>query len=61
MMSALKTSTISLSLDEIANKIGAPDDIESLYHIARHLHANCKLLLEGDLAQPSSLKMMFLE
>jgi glucose-6-phosphate isomerase len=57
----LKASTISLSLAEIATRIDAPDEVESLYHIARHLHANCKILFEGDLAKPATLKLMLIK
>ena len=60
LVATLRTSTVSLSLEEIATQIDALDEIESLYHIARHLHANCKLLLEGDLAKPVTLKLMLI-
>ena len=60
LVDALKTSTVSLSLEEIAIKIDALNEIESLYHIARHLHANCKILFEGDLSKPKTLKMMLI-
>ena len=58
LVDVLKASPISLSLEEVATKINAPADVEFLYAIARHLHANSKLLLEGDLAKPASLKLM---
>jgi glucose-6-phosphate isomerase len=60
LVEALTTSNVSLSLEEIAIKIDAQDEIESLYHIARHLHANCKILFEGDLSKPKTLKMMLI-
>ena len=60
LIDALKSSTVSLSLAEIAVKIDAPNEIEPLYHIARHLHANCKILFEGDLSSPKTLKMMLI-
>jgi glucose-6-phosphate isomerase len=60
LIDALQSSTVSLSLEEIAVKIDAPDEIEPLYHIARHLHANCKILFEGDLSSPKTLKMMLI-
>jgi glucose-6-phosphate isomerase len=60
LIDSLQSSTVSLSLEEIAVKIDAPDEIESLYHIARHLHANCKILFEGDLSSPKTLKMMLI-
>jgi len=61
LVEVLKSSTVSLSLEEIALKIDELDEIESIYHIARHLHANRKILFEGDLAKPESLKMMFID
>ena len=61
LVAVLKASTISLSLTEVATQIDAPDEVESLYHIARHLHANCKILLEGDLAKPATLKLMLIK
>ena len=60
LIDSLQSSNVSLSLEEIAVKINAIDEIESLYHIARHLHANCKILFEGDLSSPKTLKMMLI-
>jgi glucose-6-phosphate isomerase len=61
LVAVLKASTISLSLQEIATQMDALDEIESLYHIARHLHANDKILFEGDLAKPATLKLMLIK
>ena len=61
LVDVLKSSTVSLSLEEIASKIDDINEIESLYHIARHLHANCKILLEGDLSKPITLKLMLIK
>ncbi len=61
LVTVLKASNISLSLEEIAIAIDAPAEIEALYHIARHLHANCKILFEGDLAKPATLKLMLID
>jgi len=45
-----------LSLAQLAEKAGVPDEIESIYKILRHLHANQRgVALEGDFGQPSSL------
>lgn len=60
LVDTLRSSTVSLSLQEIAVKIDALEEIESLYHIARHLHANCKILFEGDLSKPMTLKLMLI-
>ncbi len=61
LVDALKNSKVSLSLEEVATSINAIDQIETIYHIARHLHANCRLLFEGDLTKPSTLKMMLID
>ncbi len=61
LVDTLKESKVSLSLEEVAIKIDAPEQVEGLYHIARHLHANCKILLEGDLSKPKTLRMMLIE
>lgn len=45
-----------LSLKTLADQVGAPDQIETIYRIVRHLHANQRgVVLKGDLARPSSL------
>ena len=61
LIAVLKSSKVSLSLEEVAIKIDAPNQIEALYHVARHLHANCKILFEGDLSRPTTLKMMLID
>ncbi|MBE9214422.1 glucose-6-phosphate isomerase [Plectonema cf. radiosum LEGE 06105] len=56
-MSVLQAEENPLSLEEIASKAGASEDIESIYIILRHLHANGRgVVMEGNFAQPSSLK-----
>lgn len=55
VMKALEAGT-PLSLADLAAKAGAPDQIESIYKIVRHLHANNRgVSLSGDLGKPSSL------
>jgi glucose-6-phosphate isomerase len=45
-----------LTLAQIAEKLGSPDKIESIYIIIRHLHANQReITIEGNLSEPSSL------
>jgi len=54
----LQTEKSDLSLEEVAQKAGASDQIEAIYKILRHLHANQRgVVLHGDPAQPSSLKI----
>jgi glucose-6-phosphate isomerase len=45
-----------LTLAQIAEKLGSPDKIESIYIIIRHLHANQReITIEGNLSELSSL------
>lgn len=45
-----------ISLTDLAQKAGVSDQIEAIYKILRHLHANQRgVVLHGDLGQPSSL------
>ncbi|HBW91114.1 MAG TPA: glucose-6-phosphate isomerase, partial [Cyanobacteria bacterium UBA11149] len=45
-----------MSVSELAEKLGASHQVEAIYKIMRHLHANQRgVVLEGNLAQPSSL------
>lgn len=55
VVDAVQTSG-SLSLDDLAQAIGAPDEIETIYLIVRHLAANERgIALEGNPGQPASL------
>ena len=54
----LQAQSNPLSLEELAQKVDAPDKVESIYTILRHLHANGRgVVLEGNFAQPGSLKI----
>ncbi|MEO1209028.1 MAG: glucose-6-phosphate isomerase [Cyanobacteria bacterium J06638_20] len=56
VMQVVQATGQPLELGAIAEKIGAPDRIEAIYHIIRHLEANNRgVVLEGDRAKPSSL------
>ena len=56
ILEVLQKEGTSLSLTQLAEKAGASDQIEVIYKIVRHLHANQRgVVLEGDLGQPSSL------
>ncbi|MEX0271344.1 glucose-6-phosphate isomerase [Leptolyngbyaceae cyanobacterium UHCC 1019] len=55
-IAALKDAGQPISLTELAIQAGAPDEIETIYKILRHLEANDRgVRLEGDRAKPSSL------
>jgi len=56
VIAALKETAQPLSLAELADKIGAPDNIETIYKIVRHLDANHRdVVVTGHLSQPGSL------
>ncbi len=58
VVQVLQETNNPLSLAEIAQKAGAKEQIETIYKILRHLSANTKQVqLEGDLGQPTSLKV----
>ena len=57
VVSVLQAEENPLSLEEIASKAGSSEQIESIYIILRHLHANGRgVLIDGDFGQPGSLK-----
>ncbi len=57
VVAVLQQEKTPLTLEQISQKVGATDKIESIYMILRHLHANSRgVVLEGNLGQPDSLK-----
>lgn len=59
VVKALQETTISapMTLAELAAKVGAPDRVEAIYKILRHLDANDRgVELTGDPAKPGSLR-----
>ncbi|NJL82286.1 MAG: glucose-6-phosphate isomerase [Chloroflexaceae bacterium] len=58
VLQVLKVAGKPLSLSEVAEQADAQDNIESIYKILRHLATNDRgISLEGDVSQPSSLKV----
>ncbi len=58
VVKALQELTTPVSLTELAAKAGAPDRVEAIYKILRHLYANDRgVVFTGDLAQPGSLQV----
>jgi glucose-6-phosphate isomerase len=56
VIKVLQTEKKALSISEIADKAGAAEQVESIYKILRHLHANNRgVLLTGDLGKPGTL------
>ncbi len=55
---ALRAADSSLNLTALAAQANAPDQIEAVYKIVRHLAANNRgVVLEGDCSKPSTLKI----
>jgi glucose-6-phosphate isomerase len=58
LQQALTESGEAIALVTLAEKVGAPDQIEAIYKILRHLEANRRgVNLEGDRAFPAQLKV----
>jgi len=56
----LNNSTSPLSLLELAEQIQAPEEIEAIYKVLRHLSANDRgIIFQGDLSKPSTLKISY--
>jgi glucose-6-phosphate isomerase len=55
-VAAIQTAGAPLAIAELADKLGAVEQVETLYKILRHLDANGRsVVLSGDAAQPGSL------
>ncbi|MEH2370237.1 glucose-6-phosphate isomerase [Nostoc sp.] len=58
VVAVLQKEKTPLSLDELAEKAGASEQVEAIYKILRHIHANQRgIVLQGDLQKPGSLKV----
>jgi glucose-6-phosphate isomerase len=56
IVDVLRKEKAALTLAQIAEKLGSPEKIESIYIIIRHLHANQReITIEGNPSEPSSL------
>ncbi len=56
VVTVLQKEKTALSIAELAEKAGVPDQIEAIYKILRHLHTNQRgVVLQGDPGKPSSL------
>jgi glucose-6-phosphate isomerase len=54
----LKELSTPVTLEELAAKVGAPEQIEAIYKILRHLQANDRnVIFTGDFAHPGSLRV----
>jgi glucose-6-phosphate isomerase len=53
---SLQEKGTAMSLDELAAAVGAPDQVETIYKIVRHLHENQRgVRVTGNLGAPKSL------
>ncbi len=58
VMQVLQAESAPLSLGDLAQQVGVPDQIEAIYKLLRHLQANNRgVVLEGNLGEPSNLKV----
>ncbi|MGD1904265.1 MAG: glucose-6-phosphate isomerase [Geitlerinemataceae cyanobacterium] len=60
LVAVLKSADRPMTLEDIAKEIGSPDEIEVVYKILRHLHANDRgVTIVGNLGKPSTLQVSF--
>lgn len=60
VLQVLQANPTGLSLFQIAEQTQSPQEIETIYKIIRHLHANRQgVMLGGDLARPDSLEVFW--
>lgn len=60
ILAALRAANQTLSLSQLAEKVGASEQIEIVYKIVRHLAANQRgITLQGDLAKPDKLLVYY--
>jgi len=58
VIQALQQESQPVTLQALADKVGAPEQIETIYKIVRHLQANgTGITLEGNLGKPASLQI----
>lgn len=61
IMEVLRGQNQPLTLQELATAAGAPNDIEMIYKIVRHLHTNQRgLMIQGNPGHPDQLKVVAL-
>jgi len=58
VVSALQAAHTPLSLEDIANQVNAPEQVEAIYKIIRHLYSNQRgVEVQGNWGKPSTLKI----
>jgi glucose-6-phosphate isomerase len=59
VVAAVQAAGQPIALADLAAQIGAPDQIETIYKIVRHLNANHRsIIVHGDLSKPASLAIV---
>ena len=57
VVETLKQTSSPLSLEELSSKAGISDEVETVYKIVRHLHANERgIIVQGDLGVPNTIR-----
>ncbi len=60
VIKVLESERKGLTIGEIADKAGASEQVEPIYKILRHLHANNRgVVLTGDLSRPGTFNCYF--
>ena len=58
VVDTLQQANSALSLNELATKAQVKEEVETVYKIVRHLHANERgIVVNGDLGKPDTLKV----
>jgi len=57
ILDLLQDSTEYLSIEQIAKKLGLPDQEVLIYHILRHHAANHALNIQGSMTEPATVKV----
>jgi hypothetical protein len=56
IVQTLQTAQVPMTLAELAKSSGSPTEVETVYHIVRHLVANTRhVMLHGDRGMPGNL------
>ncbi|MEM9908835.1 MAG: glucose-6-phosphate isomerase [Cyanobacteria bacterium P01_D01_bin.44] len=59
VVATVKQADHPLSLEELANKMGSPEQVETVYKIVRHLDANQRsVAIQGNPGQPPEIKVI---
>ncbi|MBD2119138.1 glucose-6-phosphate isomerase, partial [Microcystis wesenbergii FACHB-1339] len=58
IVQVVRETGTALDLTTLAAKIGSSDQVEAIYKIVRHLHANQRsLTITGDLSKPETIQI----